>query len=95
MWRWRLAHSFIELEYTTLENIMFTPLNAYSARRQRLMAKIDDMPVVLAAGRTPSRNFPANLYSVRSSSHFLYFVGQQMNGAVLVLDRGQSVLYVN
>ena len=50
---------------------------------------------VIAAGRAPSRNFVANTYPDRSSSHFLYFVGCHLPGAFLVMDQSGSRLYVN
>ncbi len=40
-------------------------------RRQRL-AQLRQTPVILWSGRPLSRNFPANRYPFRASSHFLY-----------------------
>jgi Xaa-Pro aminopeptidase len=49
---------------------------------------------VLASGRARSRNFPANRYPFRAESHFLYFVGMQLEGAVLWLSPETERLYV-
>lgn len=61
-------------------------------RRQRLAAQFAH-PVLLWAGQRPSRNFPANTYPFRASSHFLYFVGLPIEGAVIHLDRGKLTLF--
>jgi len=44
------------------------------SRRQRL-AQLIDFPVLLWSGTPKSRNFAANIYPYRASSHFLYFAG--------------------
>jgi len=43
-------------------------------RRQKLSYFID-FPAILWSGCASSRNFPANIYPFRASSHFLYFAG--------------------
>ena len=43
-------------------------------RRQKL-AELMAGPVLLWSGVPVSRNFAANLYPFRASSHFLYFAG--------------------
>ena len=40
------------------------------------------------------RNFANNPYPFRADSHFLYLVGQSIEGAALVLDPAGDVLYV-
>lgn len=50
-------------------------------------------PVVLAAGLPVARNYPANAYPFRASSHFLYLVGRSMAGAALVLADGRATLF--
>lgn len=47
------------------------------------------------AGRSPSRNYPDNVYEFRASSHFLFFVGVPMEGAALLLSEGRSTLFVH
>src|SRR5690606_30168904 len=65
----------------------------FRERRRRLGAMIDG-PVVLAAGYARARNFPHNTYPFRAESHFLYFVGRSLEGAVLTLDAGGARLFV-
>jgi Xaa-Pro aminopeptidase len=43
-------------------------------RRQKL-ASLIDFPAILWSGNTSPRNFPANVFPFRASSHFLYFAG--------------------
>ena len=63
-------------------------------RREKL-AKLTDKPVFIAAGKRPSRNFPANKYPFRASSHFLYFAGIGIESAVIQLAQGKLTLYVD
>lgn len=60
-------------------------------RRQKLGSLIES-PVLLWAGRAPSKNFLANQYSFRASSHFLYFAGLPIQGAAICLHQGQVTL---
>lgn len=62
------------------------------SRRQKL-AKLIDFPVLLWAGDRPSRNFPANQYAFRASSHFLYFAGLPIENAVIFLHEGKLTLF--
>jgi len=61
-------------------------------RRRRLAREID-FAVVLWSGRSKSRNFPANRYPFRASSHFLYFAGLQLENAAIRLHDGQLELF--
>jgi Xaa-Pro aminopeptidase len=63
-------------------------------RRQRL-AELVDFPVLLWSGGSSSRNFPANTYPFRASSHFLYFAGLPLANAVVRLDGGSLQLFMN
>jgi Xaa-Pro aminopeptidase/Xaa-Pro dipeptidase len=49
--------------------------------------------VLLWAGEAPARNFPANQYPFRANSHFLYFAGMGIPGAVIALEAGNLTLY--
>lgn len=69
-------------------------IQALKNRRTRF-AEFIDQPVLIAAGQRPSRNFPANKYPFRASSHFLYFAGIPIEGAVLQLNNGHLTLYVD
>ena len=69
-------------------------LAALRDRRQRL-ARLVPFPVLLWAGDRPSRNFPANPLPFRASSHFLYFVGAPLAGAVVHLAEGCLTLFLD
>ncbi|MGF1478188.1 MAG: aminopeptidase P family protein [Cyanophyceae cyanobacterium] len=63
-------------------------------RRQRL-AKFLEVPAILWSGGPVSRNFPANTFSFRASSHFLYFAGIPLENAALRLENGRLELFVD
>ncbi len=63
-------------------------------RRRRLATQID-FPVLLWSGAMPSRNFPANKYPFRASSHFLFFAGLPVPNAVIWLEGGKLTLFVD
>src|SRR5690242_9560261 len=67
-------------------------------RRKRLLSEIakHGHVAVVSAGTSPPRNYPANTYDFRASSHFLYLVGASLPGAVLLLDgaAGRAELFV-
>ncbi len=66
---------------------------AVFAVRRAAVARAASGPCLLAAGEAPSRNYPANRYGFRASSHFLYLVGAPIEGAFLLLDGDASVLF--
>ena len=70
-----------------------TPSSAYVARRRALASRFPG-PVLLLAGAPPPRNYPANTYPFRPSSHYLYFGGPREASAALVLEAGRSTLYL-
>lgn len=49
--------------------------------------------VLLWSGVAPSRNFAANQFPFRASSHFLYFAGLPLQNAVIGLESGQLTLF--
>lgn len=63
-------------------------------RRQKLAQRID-FPVILWSGNRPSRNFPANVYPFRASSHFLYFAGIPLENAAIRLENGKLELFLD
>jgi Xaa-Pro aminopeptidase len=69
-----------------------SPIRAFVERRRRLQHKLSG-PALIAAGFSRSRNFRANTYPFRASSHFLYFVGRPIEGAVLMIEPGSARLY--
>jgi Xaa-Pro aminopeptidase len=67
---------------------------ALRERRQRLAQQVK-FPVILWSGIPLSRNFPANQYPFRASSHFLYFAGVNLPHAAIRLADGKLELFVN
>ncbi|MDJ0553859.1 MAG: aminopeptidase P family protein [Microcoleaceae cyanobacterium MO_207.B10] len=63
-------------------------------RRQKL-AKLIDFPVILWSGSRSPRNFPANTFPFRPSSHFLYFAGLPLEDAAIYLDGGKLELFMD
>ena len=51
-------------------------------------------PVALGSGLRRVRNFEANQYPFRADSHFLYFTGAQLEGAVLYFRDNTATLFV-
>lgn len=71
-----------------------SPVPTFVSRRKALLARLRG-PALLAAGEAPSRNYRANRYPFRASSHFLYLVGRALPGAALLLAEGRSVLFTH
>ncbi|MFO0578334.1 MAG: aminopeptidase P family protein [Polyangia bacterium] len=70
---------------------------ALSHRRRELSRRLGGAPILVTAGRAPSRNYPANQYDFRACSHFLYLVGLPLPDAALLLNHceaGRSTLFV-
>ncbi len=67
---------------------------AHETRRARLAALLGKRPALIAAGLPRPRNYAANLYPYRASSHFLYLFGLPLRGAVAVYDGADFTLYL-
>ena len=68
---------------------------ACQQRRERLLKKLDPSSLaVVPAGPSRGRNYVANAYPYRASSHFLYLVGVGIEGAYLLLADGQASLFI-
>jgi len=67
---------------------------AHEARRARLAAKLGDRAALIAAGVPRPRNYAANQYPFRASSHFLYLFGLPLRGAMAICDGGAFTLYL-
>jgi Xaa-Pro aminopeptidase len=63
-------------------------------RRQRL-ASIIDFPAILWSGGHSPRNFAANVFPFRASSHFLYFAGLPLLNAAIRLEAGKLELFID
>ncbi len=74
------------------------PSNSFTTtlhqRRQRL-AQLIETPAILWSGSAPSRNFPANTFPFRASSHFLYFAGLPLDNAAIRLENGKLELFMD
>lgn len=69
---------------------------AFDARRARLQAELDARElraICLPSGFARPRNFAHNVFPFRAESHFLYLVGQHLEGSLFVLEDGVSSLY--
>ncbi len=64
-------------------------------RRRHALSQQFAHPVVLWSGQRPSRNFPANRYPFRASSHFLYFAGHPLERAAIRIEQGQLELFMD
>jgi len=69
-------------------------IDALRTRRQRL-AELIDSPILLWSGKSSSRNFPANKYPFRASSHFLYFAGLPLENVAIRLFQGKLSLFMD
>lgn len=69
-------------------------LSILKHRRQKL-ADLVETPVILWSGGAIGRNFPANTYPLRCSSHFLYFAGLPLENAAIKIARGKLELFID
>jgi Xaa-Pro aminopeptidase len=67
-------------------------VNNLRSRREKL-AFFSDIPAILWSGSPLARNFPANIFPFRASSHFLYFAGLPLTNAAICLEAGRLELY--
>jgi Xaa-Pro aminopeptidase len=77
-----------------IQNTSNSLVDTLRQRRQRL-ASLIDFPVILWSGNTSPRNFPANVFPFRASSHFLYFAGLPLPNAVIRLEAGKLELFMD
>lgn len=73
-----------------------SPPDVFRARRARLaeLRKGGNKPVVLASGWARPRNFAHNVYPFRAESHFLYFAGAHIEGALLWMHGSNACLFM-
>ncbi|MBE9029674.1 aminopeptidase P N-terminal domain-containing protein [filamentous cyanobacterium LEGE 11480] len=64
-------------------------------QRREWLAALIDFPVLLWSGVRPARNFPANQYPFRASSHFLYFAGLPLERSAIQLQNGRMTLFLD
>lgn len=63
-------------------------------RRQQL-SNLINFPAILWSGCSVSRNYPANTFSFRASSHFLYFAGLPLENAAIRIEKGKLELFMD
>jgi Xaa-Pro aminopeptidase len=75
----------------------FTPNTLANTLRQRRekLAKLIDFPAIFWSGSPSPRNFSANVFPHRPSSHFLYFAGLPLKNAAIRLEAGKLQLFVD
>ena len=69
---------------------------AFVSRRVRAARRFAESGIesaAFASGWARPRNFAHNVYPFRAESHFLWFVGEHLEGAVLVFQRGAWTLF--
>ncbi|MEO1372814.1 MAG: aminopeptidase P family protein [Cyanobacteria bacterium J06635_10] len=64
-------------------------------QRREKLAKLIDFPAILWSGSRSPRNFAANPFRHRPSSHFLYFAGLPLENAVIRLSAGKLQLFMD
>ena len=64
-------------------------------QRRDKLAKLIQYPVILWSGSRLGRNFAANQFPFRASSHFLYFAGLPLPNAAIYLQDGKLELYLD
>ncbi|MEO0968919.1 MAG: aminopeptidase P family protein [Cyanobacteria bacterium J06639_18] len=63
--------------------------------RRQSLAKLIDFPAILWSGSPISRNFAANTFPFRASSHFIYFAGLSLPNAAIRLAGGELELFMD
>lgn len=71
------------------------PLAQTLQQRRDRLAKQLAAPALLWAGQPSPRNFAANTYPFRPSSHFLYFAGVSLPAAAIYLAQGRLTLFAD
>jgi len=76
-------------------NAPTTDRAVFVERRERLHTELAGRPALIAAGQPVARNFRANPFPFRATSHFLFFVGRSMEGAALLFEDGKTTLFTH
>ncbi|MGD1804795.1 aminopeptidase P family protein [Dapis sp. BLCC M126] len=72
-----------------------TSLSTTLYNRRKKLAKLIDFPAILWSGSRNPRNFPANTFPFRPSSHFLYFAGLPIEDAAIRLEGEKLELFID
>ncbi|MDZ8184694.1 MAG: aminopeptidase P family protein [Nostoc sp. ChiSLP02] len=76
-----------------IQQISTSLVDTLRQRRQKL-ANLINFPAILWSGSNSPRNFPANHFPFRASSHFLYFAGLPLSNAAIRLEAGKLELFM-
>ena len=68
--------------------------SSVTIRRQRLREELSGGKALLFSGGYVGRNYSANPYGFRASSHFLYFVGKSLVDACYLSTPDEDILFV-
>lgn len=71
------------------------PLADTLRQRRIALAQLIDVPAVLWSGQSSPRNFSANVYPFRASSHFLYFAGLPLPNVAIRIEQGRLSLFMD
>jgi len=77
-----------------IQNTSSSLIDTLRHRRQRLAALIN-FPVILWSGSSSPRNYAANNFPYRASSHFLYFAGLPLPDVAILLEAGKLELFMD
>jgi len=75
-----------------IQNTSNSLIDTLRHRRQQLAALIN-FPAILWSGSISPRNFSANVFPYRASSHFLYFAGLPLPNVAILLETGKLELF--
>ena len=75
--------------------IVSTTLSTTLQQRRKRLAELIETPAILWSGKYTPRNFPANTFPFRASSHFLYFAGLPLENAAIRLEAGKLELFMD
>jgi len=65
----------------------------FARRRQLLGERLAGARLLLASGAPSPRNYPANAYPFRASSHFLYLFGAGLRDCFALFDNGHWIVF--
>jgi Xaa-Pro aminopeptidase len=77
-----------------IQNTTNSLIDTLRDRRQQL-ANLIDFPAIIWSGGSSPRNFPANVFPFRASSHFLYFAGLPLSNVAIRLEAGKLELFMD
>ncbi len=76
------------------QNTSSSLIDTLRHRRQQL-ATLINFPAILWSGNSSPRNYPANVFPYRASSHFLYFAGLPLPNVAILLEAGKLELFMD